>query len=109
MKKLLIVVLAVFILLSIVAINEAATPSDKLVRGIANVAVGGICEIPKNIDSEWRNSKNAGVGIFCGFFKGIAMGVGRMGSGLWDILTFPAGVPKDYEPLMKPNYVFDKE
>ena len=52
MKKLLIVVLAVFILLSIVVINEAATPSDKLARGIANVAVGGICEIPKNIDAE---------------------------------------------------------
>jgi putative exosortase-associated protein (TIGR04073 family) len=109
MKKLLIVLLAVFILLSMVAINYAATPSEKLARGIANVPIGALLEIPKNIDMEWRGSKNAAIGIFCGFFKGLAMGVGRLGSGLWDIFTFPAAVPKGYEPLMKPNLVFDKE
>lgn len=109
MKQPVTVILVVFILLGMVAINYAATPADKLSRGIANVPVGALLEIPKNIDMEWRGSKNAVVGIFCGFFKGVAMGVGRLGSGLWDILTFPAAVPKGYEPLMKPNLVFDKE
>lgn len=108
MKKMLIVVLAVVMVLGMVSVNYAGTPGDKLARGIANVPVGAILEIPKNIDLEWKNSKNAGIGIFCGLFKGIAMGLGRLGSGLWDILTFPASVPKDYEPLIKPNLVFDK-
>jgi len=108
MKKMLIVVLAVVMVLGMVSVNYAGTPSEKLSRGIANVPVGAFLEIPKNIDLEWKNSKNAGIGIFCGLFKGIAMGIGRLGSGLWDILTFPAAVPKDYEPLIKPNLVFDK-
>jgi putative exosortase-associated protein (TIGR04073 family) len=108
MKKLLIVALAVFMVLGMVSANYAGTPGDKLARGIANVPFGALLEIPKNIDLEWKSSNNAGIGIFCGFFKGIAMGLGRLGSGLWDILTFPAAVPKDYEPLIKPNLVFDK-
>ncbi|OIO33025.1 MAG: hypothetical protein COX96_06775 [Candidatus Omnitrophica bacterium CG_4_10_14_0_2_um_filter_44_9] len=109
MKKLLLVMLVIFMVFGMVSVNYAGTPGDKLARGIANVPVGALLEIPKNIGIEWKNSKNAGIGIFCGLFKGMAMGVGRLGSGLWDILTFPVSAPKDYEPLIKPNLVFDKE
>ena len=107
MKKSLIVVLAIFVFLGMVTITYAKTPSDKLSRGIANLP-GGLMEIPKNIDLEWKASKNAAVGIFAGTIKGVVMGVARIGSGLWDILTFPAAVPKGYEPLLKPDLVFDK-
>jgi hypothetical protein len=31
----------------------------------------------------------------------------RMGSGLWDVLTFPVKVPKDYGSLIKPDSVFE--
>ena len=57
---------------------------------------------------EWKASKNAAVGCFVGFFKGIVQGVIRTGSGLWDIVTFPLALPKDYEPLYRPDYVFDQ-
>ena len=108
MKKLLIVMLALFVFLGITIATYAKTPSDKLSRGIANIP-GGLLEIPKNIDLEWKASKNAAVGIFCGIAKGTVMGIARIGSGLWDIVTFPAAVPKGYEPILKPDLVFDKE
>jgi putative exosortase-associated protein (TIGR04073 family) len=107
MKKLLIAILALFVFLSITTITYAKTPSEKLSRGIANLP-GGLLEIPKNIDLEWKASKNAAVGIFAGLAKGLVMGVARIGSGLWDILSFPAALPKGYEPLLKPDLVFDK-
>ena len=107
MKKLLIVMLALTVFLSITPIIYAKTYSDKLSRGIANIP-GGLLEIPKNIDLEWKASKNAAVGIFAGIVKGVVMGIARIGSGLWDIVSFPAAVPKGYEPLMKPDLVFDK-
>ena len=106
MKRLLIGVLVLIVLLSMTPISFAKTPADKLSRGIANIP-GGLLEIPKNIDQEWKNSKNATIGIVVGLAKGLVMGVARMGSGLYDILTFPAALPKDYEPLMKPDMVFD--
>jgi putative exosortase-associated protein (TIGR04073 family) len=109
MKKFFIVALVMLMFLSMVPLNYALTPSDKLTRGVANVPVGAILEIPKNIDREWATSKNAAIGIGVGIFKGLAMALGRLGSGLWDILTFPMSLPKDFEPIMKPAYVFDKE
>lgn len=85
----------------------AKTPADKLARGIANVATG-LLEVPQTIGQEWKESNNAAVGIFAGFFKGMVQGVIRTASGLWDVLTFPAAIPKDYEPLYRPDYVFDE-
>ena|SRR3989338_4965184 len=85
-------------------------PIQKLKRGIVNVVTAPI-EIAKGIDDGWKSSakKNqpAGTGIFGGFFKGIANTIERMGSGLWDIVSFPFETPADYEPLMKPDYVLD--
>ena len=107
MKKLLIVVLTISVFFSMTPVIFAKTPSEKLGRGIANVTTGGLLEIPKNIDLEWKASNNATVGILVGIAKGIVMGMARIGSGLWDILTFPAAVPEGYEPLMKPDLVFD--
>ncbi len=95
------------LVLSLAAPAMAKTPGDKLARGIANVATGFL-EVPQTIGQEWKESNNAAVGIFAGFFKGIVQAVVRTGSGVWDVLTFPAAIPKDYEPLYHPDYVFDQ-
>lgn len=108
MRRLMVVVLVLSVFLGTSGIALAKTPSDKLSRGIANVFGGDILEIPKNIDLEWKASNNAVIGILVGFVKGAIMGVGRFCSGAWDIVTFPAALPKDYEPIMKPDLVFDK-
>lgn len=108
MKKLLIVVLALVVILSATPLIYAKSPTDKLTRGLANVLGGEVLEIPKNIDLEWKNSNNAAVGITLGMIKGLCMGVARFISGAWDILSFPAAIPEGYEPILKPDMVFDQ-
>lgn len=82
----------------------ANEPKDKLSRGASNV-LSAIFEVPQNIDIEWKQSKNAGVGIFAGLFKGIFWGVSRCVSGLWDIVTFPIPNPEHYNSIIQPEYV----
>ncbi|TRZ49070.1 exosortase system-associated protein, TIGR04073 family [bacterium] len=107
MSKIVAVLLVGIMLLSFASAAYAKGPGDKLVRGIANILSGWV-EIPQTIDEEWKVSKNMGVGIFAGFFKGLAFAMGRMMSGTWDVITFPAAAPRYYEPLFKPDYVFDR-
>lgn len=108
MKGIVAVLLVGVMLLSFASAAYAKGPSDKFVRGIANILSGWL-EIPQTIDEEWKNSKNMVVGCFAGFFKGLAFTAGRMGSGIWDVITFPAAAPRNYEPLFKPDYVFDRD
>jgi putative exosortase-associated protein (TIGR04073 family) len=82
----------------------ANEPKDKLSRGVANV-LSAILEVPQNIDIEWKLSKNAGIGMFTGLFKGLFWGAARCGSGLWDIVTFPFPKPSDYNSVIQPEYV----
>ncbi len=35
------------------------------------------------------------------------MTVARVGSGTWDIVSAPMNIPNNFEPLLKPDYVFD--
>lgn len=92
--------------------STVQNPAEKLSRGIVNIITSPI-EIAKQVDLGWKrstaNKQNASVGIFSGLCKGLVYTVGRMGSGAWDVLTFPfknsAGT---YEPLMKPEFVLDK-
>lgn len=86
-------------------------PAKKFNRGIINIITSPI-EIAKQVDLSWKQSAeektNVGTGIFSGFLKGIAYTVGRMGSGIWDVVSFPFKTPDNYEPLMKPDFVLDK-
>ena len=87
------------------------TPIQKLNRGIINIVTAPI-EIAKQVDLGWKesakNKKSASGGIMFGFVKGVTYTVGRMGSGLWDVVSFPFKTPDNYQPLMKPNFVLDK-
>ena len=91
----------------------ASNPAEKLSRGVANIITGPI-EIAKQIDIEWKESakqgstRNVAVGVFAGIIKGMAFSVARIGSGVWDIVSFPFKVPANYEPVMKPDFVLDK-
>ena len=88
------------------------TPLQKFNRGIVNIVTAPI-EIAKQVDLSWKESaqqsKSKSVGVFSGFLKGLGYTVGRMGSGLWDVVTFPFQTPHNYEPLMKPDFVLDQD
>ena len=82
----------------------------KLERGLINFVTGPL-EIPKEIRAHWikgsEKTYHIIAWIFCGFIKGAVMAGARMTSGAYDIVSFPINAPKDYEPLLKPEYVFD--
>jgi putative exosortase-associated protein (TIGR04073 family) len=78
----------------------------KLGRGIVNVSTGWV-EIPKNIYDTTVES-NPFLGITFGTLKGTGMSIVRTGAGAYDILTFLFPIPKDYMPLLKPEFVFIK-
>ena len=44
-------------------------------------------------------------GAVLGFCKGFAWGTSRFLVGAYDTLSFPIPVPKNYEPLMEPEFV----
>jgi putative exosortase-associated protein (TIGR04073 family) len=75
----------------------------KLGRGVSNVLLGWV-EIPKNIAREWRNTEPF-TGTIVGLIKGVGWAVARTLSGVYEVISFPFPVPRDYQPLMYPEFV----
>lgn len=80
--------------------------SDKMVRGVANVATGWL-EFPKQIYVTFREDGVA-AGLFSGPVRGIGMTVARTVSGVVELSTFYLPVPGFYDPLLTPAYVWKK-
>ncbi len=78
----------------------------KLQRGIVNVVTAPV-EVPKQIRAYWiagsEKTMHISPWVFCGLVKGLWMTPLRMGSGLWDTITFPFDTS-----FLKPEYVFDE-
>lgn len=75
----------------------------KLGRGLSNVLLGWV-EIPKNIAKEWRQTEPF-TGTIVGFVKGIGWAVARTVAGFYEVISFPFPVPRDYQPIMYPEFV----
>lgn len=80
----------------------------KLGRGIVNVATGWV-ELPKNIYDTSVETNNPLMGITYGTLKGVGMTVVRTGAGAYDTATFLFPVPKDYQPILQPEFVFEEK
>jgi len=80
----------------------------KLGRGIVNVATGWV-ELPKNIYDTSVETNNPLMGITYGTLKGVGMTVVRTGAGAYDLATFLFPVPKDYQPILAPEFVFEEK
>jgi len=83
----------------------AGDPIQKLARGITNTATGWV-EIPKEVG---RNVEKSGdiAGLIVGPFKGIAKAIGRTVAGVYEVVTFFIPLPRRYEPVIEPAYVFE--
>ncbi len=75
----------------------------KLGRGLVNVLTGWI-EIPKNVAKEWRQT-DPFTGLIVGCIKGLGWGIGRTLAGVYEVFTFPFPIPRDYKPIMYPEYI----
>ena len=79
-------------------------------RGLCNVLTGWM-EIPVGIQKQAQED-NWLAGVTLGVCKGTVAGVGRTFAGALELITFPfpsiIGNPTDYEPIVEPEYVWEK-
>lgn len=79
--------------------------SEKLVRGVVNVATGWL-EFPRQISNTYKR-EGAVKGIFIGPLKGIGMTIVRTVTGAAEVVTFPLPYPGEYDPYLHPVYVWE--
>ncbi len=99
--------LAAFAAPSVWAGNNDQAPSGhnalrKLGRGFSNLLFG-IVEIPNQF-TKVRSEQGGAAGVTYGVGKGIVRFVARELVGVYEIVTFPAPLPKGYKPVMKPEW-----
>ena len=79
----------------------------KLGRGIANITTCPI-ELPRTIEKvSLRDGYVAGatVGILQGVWRTVLRGV----VGVFEVVTFPAEIPKGFKPILKPEFAFGQD
>ena len=76
----------------------------KLGRGIANIATcpAELIRTPELVGQKDGYLAAMTAGIAQGAWRTVLRGV----TGIFEVATFYAEIPKDYAPLMKPEYVF---
>ena len=113
MKKSILILCAVLMLGNILAVNSfamdtrlmtvAKTPVNKLMRGLVN-CLTFLVELPASI-CDVTKRKGPLLGSTLGLADGIATSFARLGTGLFDVITFP--IPPYDKPLLKPEYAID--
>ncbi|HBF35281.1 TPA: hypothetical protein DDW35_12040 [Candidatus Sumerlaeota bacterium] len=82
-------------------VNSMAT---KLARGTCNL-FGGWLELPRQIGKSMKGNDPV-TGTVLGTVKGAAWTVARTTTGAFEVITFPFPLPKNYEPIIQPEYIF---
>lgn len=81
---------------------QAGDPGRKLGRGFANVLFG-VAEIPGTI-AETSREHGGGAGATWGVLKGLGRFVARELVGVYEIVTFPLPFPRNYDPILQPEF-----
>ena len=97
---------------SVAAAEEGAAPQAtatdkslrKLGRGVTNVLTFPLelIRTPEKVGRADGALAGASVGLAQGLFRAVQ----RAGVGIFEVVTFYAEVPKDYAPLMQPEFVY---
>lgn len=74
----------------------------KLGRGFSNLLFG-IVEVPNTI-TKTTADHGGGAGATYGVSKGIGRWLWREGAGVYEIITFPFPMGRQYKPVMKPEF-----
>ena len=75
----------------------------KLGRGLSNTAFGWL-EFPKGIQDVGEQNNFIAV-ITWGSVYGLGRTVARTLAGAYEIVTFPVPIPKDFQPLINPEFM----
>ncbi|MFQ5899167.1 MAG: exosortase system-associated protein, TIGR04073 family [Candidatus Methylomirabilia bacterium] len=75
----------------------------KVLRGLENITLGFVTEWTKAI---YYDSVDHGLpyGLTVGTLKGIGWGALRTGVGAYELATFAVPVPKNYRPMLYPEF-----
>lgn len=76
----------------------------KLLRGFVNVLTGWV-ELPKRIH-ETSEASGAGAGFTFGLARGLGYAFIRTIGGVYEVVTFPFPAPRNYRPVMRPEFIF---
>lgn len=97
-KRCVITGLILLFILSVVPAVYCDDPAKKLGRGFSNLLTWPL-EGPEQIQ---RTNVEEGpmAAMTWGAIKGLTMMVVRLGAGIYEVLTFPIPVPKDYKPIL---------
>jgi putative exosortase-associated protein (TIGR04073 family) len=83
----------------------AQTPAHKFGRGAANLTCG-IMELPAQMIAEGRR-RGPLWALSLGFARGMGGFVTRELVGVYELVTFPAPVPRGYRAILDPAYPWD--
>ncbi len=75
----------------------------KVLRGVENTTLGFVTEVPKTV---YYDSVDRGIpyGVTVGALRGVGVGILRTGIGVYELATFPVPLPKNYKPLLYPEF-----
>ncbi|MFC1809644.1 exosortase system-associated protein, TIGR04073 family [Candidatus Omnitrophota bacterium] len=79
---------------------------NKLGRGTGNL-VTSVFEIPQQLEIAWKEYSYVG-GTAIGLVKGVGLFLARTGVAIYETLTFPIEKPVGFEPIMDPEFVFNR-
>jgi len=86
---------------------QAEGRMDKLKRGLAGMALGGV-EVPATLCEECRH-EGWPMGVTVGFFKAVGNFAAREVLGVFEFVTAPFPWPDEqYKPYMEPAYPWDR-
>ena len=99
--------IALFLIAACFAFPLSASANDdawnKLGRGFCNIVTSPL-EI-LNQPVQMAKTERWPIAMAGGFFKGIGMMLVRLGTGVYEIVTFPLPCPNGYEPILKPEFI----
>src|SRR5574341_204110 len=79
---------------------------QKFLRGAANLTTGW-AEVPKQIYLKTAAGHPV-IGPLWGLFDGIGMAFVRVSAGVYETSSFLLPLPRQYEPVLQPAYVWEK-
>jgi putative exosortase-associated protein (TIGR04073 family) len=81
------------------------TPARKVGRGFANTTMG-VVAIPGQMYKQSKE-RGAAIGVPLGFVMGIGWFVASELVGVYEILTCPFELPKEYRPILQPEFPWE--
>lgn len=101
---------AILLLLNLLGVHTsyAGTVMQKFSRGLTNVATGVFEIFRQPVVLQKEYDYGPGAAFFGGIFKGVYAFVVREVAGVYEVVTFPIPLPKEYRSVIDPPTVFSE-